>query len=705
MFYQNLKSIFTFGNLKEAFQGFNRSSTTNISHNYVRAMEQGASPNSLMVRVGEVQASAFAGSNVATVVEAMKFTKTSWLVTPFMLFLPIITNGWPRQGEPNDKFNQTTAFLRRAAHYCKHSEAPWYRRGIGHFLHALHWLLDHLPHIRNRYLLRFFDLINKIILPLSTAITIAAYITMYFYGFSVMAAVGACTLGLGVLDRYNLLPNFLRNAIRKWGIHISLLGGLIFGGPLELAISLVLLPIYYGHHFKGVFTWLLARFSMTRELVATLQAQNAVVNTFDFKVTANQFQTSLTAMNQMDCSIIRAHVADNNSLLPPANPTVELDDLTKLFNSIDWKKEKKLVVELNRKMDWRLMREAVSGKNKNTTPAAQYERDIQFLKNNLTTFINRIKQGDVHSVRVGTEDLLKRYTSAIIVVLKEIKAQEKNPKLTTAQKLECKSTLLDTLVRLGYETGEYCGIGLLRAVESNYRSLHANNRNLTLKDRIRFIHQMHRELFFQKQYVKRRLNLGDNLDDTHAYARSVMFYAPRLGLPAQFAEHDEVNNFGSAFISDLFSAMSPVEKRFWSTHLTVDRLKKQIRDSLNTPLLPLADITSWYHQFIDNHVEGTEAERDALKEDLPYTMEMHGAVPIYKLKEPVINLMLLDFGVIALPGRPNIPQNSFNVQQSKSAAQGNAVKPFLHSAARHPNRRVLKAAGPSAKIPQVRLSR
>jgi hypothetical protein len=117
----------------------------------------------------------------------------------------------------------------------------------------------------------------------------------------------------------------------------------------------------------------------------------------------------------------------------------------------------------------------------------------------------------------------------------------------------------------------------------------------------------------------------------------------------------------SPLMQDLVSAVpTSVERAFWlSKASSVESLTKQIEEALNTPLLPLQAVDKWYREFIDTHTFGSEEEKEALKEKSPYTIEMHGKVPLYRLEKNIIHLMLLDFGVVGLKKTAKFAQNYY----------------------------------------------
>lgn len=88
-FISNLKSAMTFSNLSEVLNGFGRSIAVNNFYDYAHAMDQGASPKTASTAIGKMQISIVSGTNVASLIHAMSWTRTSWLVTPFMLMIPL----------------------------------------------------------------------------------------------------------------------------------------------------------------------------------------------------------------------------------------------------------------------------------------------------------------------------------------------------------------------------------------------------------------------------------------------------------------------------------------------------------------------------------------------------------------------------------------------------------------------------------------
>ncbi|MFI4938673.1 MAG: hypothetical protein ACHQJ6_09260, partial [Candidatus Berkiellales bacterium] len=169
-----------------------------------------------------------------------------------------------------------------------------------------------------------------------------------------------------------------------------------------------------------------------------------------------------------------------------------------------------------------------------------------------------------------------------------------------------------------------------------------------------------------------------------SYNYFICYYAPRLGIPSSFARFDS-SSMNIPLIDSLFSAISPIEKEYWEK-TTVETLATEIRDAMNTRvLIPLEAIHQWYNDFIDTHVTGTPDEKEALKEIPPYEVEFHGAVTQYRLKEEIIHLMLLDFGIIALTETPDSPENTFlpakTLRFSAARASSAATKTAAPSAA------------------------
>jgi hypothetical protein len=692
-----------FKNLSEVLIGFGRSKAVNDFYEYTQAMDQGASPNTFMTQLGKIQILSVSGANLAELIHAMRWTRTSWLVTPFMMMIPLLIHGWPRDDSPNPYLNNIKAFLRGVSNINDQPERSWRRRLLGKGLRGLHFVLDSIPIIRRPLTKKILRKLDQFILPISLGLTLVAYVGLFYYGFTVLAAVGGVTLGFGLLDRLNVVPLFIRNAVKKWGILASVIGGLVAGSPIECIISLASLFILYGHYLQYPFKQLLSYFPQIPRL-AGLSHHQEQEKRFDFECQADQFFDSLNAMHDMqeDCTIIRSHVLDNSSLLPPSRSDVNLDDLVTLFDSVDWENEKHTVVEQNKHLDWQLLRDKAQGEREGAAPQLcsneQYSQDILYLRNNLTKFIDRIRNNDIHAVKHGAEGLVLRYTQNIVAILTRLQRSLNDSKQSESEGVRIKNTLLDTLIRLGYDTGDYCGTGLLRTTESNYRSL-ITDQKLNLKDRIRFIHQMHRESYFQKCYLKDKLYYRDDERDTHAYARAVLIHAPKLGLPCEFAYNDELNDYASPLMQDFFSSVSKVEKEFWTTHISIVELKRQIRNEINTPLIRLEELHEWYNQFIDEHVIGSEEEKEALKEEYPYTLEIIDGIPFYRLKENILHLMLLDFGVIALPGN-----NSFRLIPRQNVLPASpTIAPAFGLAANQPVPDAMEA-GLGSPRPSVRFN-
>jgi len=214
---------------------------------------------------------------------------------------------------------------------------------------------------------------------------------------------------------------------------------------------------------------------------------------------------------------------------------------------------------------------------------------------------------------------------------------------------------------------------------------------------------MGRDKYFHDQYYQKELHrsfdemfygriLGIKLDflnqrnELHAYASAVCYFAPRLGLPADFSEYDEGLALVPPFLKDLTSAWMGIEHQFWK-ETTVEKLKNQIHEQVNYASLPIALVDKWYHQFIDAHVNGTEEEKDKIKEGYaPYEVEDHGGVPIYRLKPEILHLMLLDFGVITLSTYTKVASTSLTWLYTGNTQTEAASNEPQHSENRNQNR-------------------
>jgi len=458
-----------FTSARSFIEGFTSGYRAYFLYNQSEMLQRGASPNTWQLRMSQVTNSTIAGMEIVKWLDALKWTRMHWLITPFMFFLPFIINGWPREGADNSRFLNTKEFFRRMSFSLFRSS--WILKGLGLFPYAIYGFLSIIPTIRNPYILKALFLLDKYLFELSLFFTISAYVFLFFLGHTVMAIAACATLGLGFLDNKNMLPLFVRNLFREWGNPICFLYMLLAGELVERFICVCTIPFYASIILKKPLAWILSKLGKT-EMAEALREQECEMPSFDFKCDASQFIENIQAMEKAPCEVTRAHAMDNIDLLPAALPEVDLEDLSTLFESVTWSNHDKSINE-RWATDWQIQTEEMK--------EVTFDEKLSLLKGKLKEFTDKVKDGKIRCLIPGTEGLLKRYMQNITFILKKLPQ--------TQEKLR-----EDILLELAF-MGSYCDPGILGAAQKCYLQLLNKKEELTLKECVRLIHQMGRDKY------------------------------------------------------------------------------------------------------------------------------------------------------------------------------------------------------------------
>lgn len=635
---------------------------------YADSMHRGAAPNSTFLRMAQMDHMALVGSSIAKILHALKYYRASWLITPFMFIVPILINSWPREHRKNSMFDQFKSGFRDAAYDMSADNRLLVRLG-GKAFYGLYWLLNHIPTIENPKIIRLLDFCDFYLLELGFVLLIGSYAGLYLLGNTLFPVVASLTLGLAFLDQQGWVPRSIRETLRDWLSPAILISGLFLGGTYDMVISACVLPLYYGQHLhlKPLLANVLKRFDITKEYAHNLEEQMKPTPTFDFRCHTSQFLHAIQDMaTNRRHRVNRAYVLDSAATLPPKINHVEYKTLIQLFNKINWNKHNIDLIQRLRHRDWRLKRDQDSGLIDDSTLSATdlHKSHIAYLHQNLISFVHRMEKKSLRGFDSTGIDLLERYTQGSIVLLQKLADSLKDTTIPKAERNKRLAILTEKLIILGFETGDYCPTGLLGVTEETYRTLSQENTPLTLKQRVRYIEQGHREFFFQEHYMRKMLYGLDDPEDRHAYSRAVWMYAPRLGLPSEFVKHDMVTPNTLPFLLEMISAGSAIEHEFWTGEAGSEATMIQnIRRSVNMPMLPIQSIMEWYDAFIDNHTFGTEEEKEALKDltnaNYPIKTNTVDGLTFYQVPNYLIQLMLLDFGNIVLAATANQGENYY----------------------------------------------
>jgi len=283
--------------LASFFAGFNTTYSMPLLADQEAALRRHTPPHPSLLLFVQAQSARSTGASLSQWFQALQWMKTAWLITPFLLFLPLFIHLWPRASSENPLFEQakavTQARLKRI-HFCLH-------------------LMEKIP-IKNKKLIRFLDWLDSYLFSLFFIATMTAYISLYFLGQPILALTGGLTLFLALLDKKNVLPLFFKHFIQRWGIEISLFSGLLFGTGIEQLFSLLSLPYYYGHYLKRPLIFILGKCHRTKLIADELKKQQPQKSLVPIQKPKESALT-LTFINQLEQHAFRGMKPDTKSLL------------------------------------------------------------------------------------------------------------------------------------------------------------------------------------------------------------------------------------------------------------------------------------------------------------------------------------------------------------------------------------------------------
>lgn len=620
------------------------------------------------------------GSSLAYFLAALHWTRCSWLITPFLLVFTFLLKALPRKNASGGDLEIFRLFLKPDS-----------------------WLLK-FPTIENPWIVKILNFFERNLLMLSLGITIFTYLGLLLIGQVVFALSALSTLIFAYFRYKGKNSASFERLFVKYAVWIQILlivAAANWLGYLLLATSFL---AQYALSYHTVQRFVIKKL-FGEKVASLLDKKDPPLTPFEFHCAIQDLPQRLNELTAQSVDIVRAHVKQGNALLPPSLPDdIQFDLLLTIFAKLNWQASGvRELVEKNRYSDWRLKKEE-EGNAQPTLDGDKeqlYEQDRKCLQQNLQKFIDylnapaneintsasseevkpsnegffsryikmiltpmtliqeRVKRSlpstwaeqatqthvnqDTKAANPFQESLARRYAKAALLIMTSM-LDKASKNSDNKLKEELVNTVLDKIIFLGFETGDYCSLGKNRAIEECYLSLLSFKSELSLKERLQRIHQLAREHFFQMVYVRDKYyRYFGQANDAHVYAQAVATWGGNLGLPPVYGEESIISIFANIILP-----MTPLEAEFWDT-ISIDKLMEQLAANMNSPLLPIKVIDRWYKEFIDQHTDGSDEEKEAhLATYQPYTVEYHGPEPIYKLKPEINFLIHLDCGVLYL---------------------------------------------------------
>lgn len=368
-------------------------------------------------------------------------------------------------------------------------------------------------------------------------------VALYRIGQMALAVTTLSYLSLGVLSRYNILPQSVQNLLHRANFFIGNLTGLYLGGNfVRLICSMNLMIAAVEKYFEH-------RQSMEEKEVGNALdlKEQEIPEENGLEDKAEKTTLSLTELQQLtndtECPIRRAHV--HKKSLPPVDADVRIEEILERCDQIDWSKHEHVV-------------EKKLSKDKRWVEVGQFQsKPLDYFKRNLQHLIESIKNRDILEGKPASYEMLEYYCRYIAQNLKE----------------QDEMTQADLLILLGVEGGEYCGAGKFGIIEEVYENLLSQANGLPLETRVLACEQQERKRVWQHIYqlvwtTNPFSQIFGYFSDVNAIHNANVFInlvqaGRRFGIPHEAAKNDQTATINPITHYLAFSFVNKIEDCFW----------------------------------------------------------------------------------------------------------------------------------------------
>ncbi len=420
-------------------------------------------------------------------------------------------------------------------------------------------------------------------------------LALLHFGQVPFAATALTVFALGLLDRNGLLPAPLRSAINTAMLPALMISGSFAGSFLSKSLCLFA-AIGYALKWAPA-EWLPA--NIPEEIPPLPEGQ----------LTGVMCEKILSGEARL--KINRNYV--RHQIMPPV-PNVDIQELSKLLDQID----------LHGQIDFLRAQLAADQRflQRSGSPDSKSDEElIAFAHRSLGIFINSVQ---TRAGALGNYEKMENYLKHITHYLGE-RPDER----------------VSFLLRLAIEAGEYCGPGQFEVVEALYVLSQAQSRSVSVRDKIFYCLQTHRQILFSQLYASLPApNIGAllALNQLHSYNVIARIHGEALGLRMASAENDPVAELDPITKEALSYFDSDRIEEFWSRHTPFDAATA-LQETIGTSSLPRPDIYQWWRDWAQG-----KAFSEAFLERLSAgSFELDGTF----LRLPLL-AMLFDLGILVL---------------------------------------------------------
>ncbi|MBA2367658.1 MAG: hypothetical protein H0V82_01370 [Candidatus Protochlamydia sp.] len=488
--------------------------------------------------------------------------------------------------------------------------------------------------ISNIYLRKVVNLAQEHVGSMCLIASIASNVALFAIGQQLMAGTTLLYLGIGFLDRQNLLPERVHQILDKGGHVIGSITGLVFGGTFVRLISIVDIAMTT---YKFYLSYMHPNPELIPQMIQEAQPlpvvpliETPVLVTRDHLNTLNDFTW---------CEVNQEHL--NRNLLPPIREGVTLDRVIELSEAIEWENHRAVIhAKLEDDERWR---EIYAGTMD----------EIAYFKQNLQKLVNGIKNREILQGRPQNFQMVEAYLLYL--------AQE----LANLDEM----TQADYLITLGIEGGEYCGPGAFRVIEELFSNMISHTAGVPFEWRLLACLQQERIAIFQQIYdnfwksspIFQLYKTFMNMNDVHNYDTLINLTkaGPRFGIPHQGALNDEAayvppsseimcKPFNKALEKTFWQGsemprmqveknpnLNPVESwkvwrwykvaidQVWVNGYEQNTILQRLKTTIGTAQLPKAEIYVWWQNWIQRQPV-PDAEKALMEEELMMFASING---------------------------------------------------------------------------------
>lgn len=490
---------------------------------------------------------------------------------------------------------------------------------------------------------------------LSLLATAVATVALFVLGQSVLAATTLIYLTVGVLDRYNILPESAQKVTRHVNFLVGNFAGLYFGGKFVRLICVLNLVIAsVEQYFKY------------RKRTEGIQKQDAPLVAEEEKVGDKQevsWEELKALKHDAACSFRLDHI--HRKIYPPIREGVQLDDILTLSDELDWSHHEHAI-------------KAHLAHDKRWLEVGRFEATpIEYLTRNIHSLVESIKNRKILQGKPQNYEMLQRY---LLYIAQELPNQDE-------------MTQADLLIWLGIEGGEYCGSGKFQVVEEVYENLISQAEGLPLEVRVLACLQQERQQVWQRIYeliwkTNPIWQFMGYMTDIHAVHNANVFInftqaGDRFGIPTQAAQNDQTAVINPVTQYLAISFVHIIEKGFWEgksipQFYVIFKKPEERKDqwkawkwvkletrsvcpkpyneqaalerlniTIGTAQIPKLDIYAWWQEWIMRQEDLSDEQKEKWMDEFSQSASLNGE-PLEmggKIQPKFLKAMLIEMGV------------------------------------------------------------